>query len=68
MVSYEDSSKVEIKTKTMIYTIVFGPRNFYYITPNKGMVPQALKGAFTTIPAAEKAVRNYLLHQGKEEL
>lgn len=67
MIDYGDDAKVVVSTKTMNYTIeTQGPNNFYFIKPSKGFAPKELKGAFTTIDAAQKAISNYLARQGKE--
>lgn len=64
--SYEEDAKVRIETKTVTYTIeAKPPHNFYLITTSKGMLPKALKGSYTTIPAASKAVESYLKQNDK---
>lgn len=64
--SYADDSKVRIETKTVTYTIeAKPPHNFYSISTSKGMLPKALRGSYTTIPAASKAVESYLKQNDK---
>jgi hypothetical protein len=42
------------------------PFGFIYLNFDKGVLPEELKGAFTSFAEAEKAVRAYMIKTGKE--
>jgi hypothetical protein len=42
------------------------PYGFWYVSWERGQLPEKLKGAYTTFSEAEKAVRTYLAEKGKE--
>lgn len=43
-----------------------GPYGFWYISWERGQLPENLKGAYTSATEAENAVGTYLAEKGKE--